>query len=86
MASKPQPAPVQQYISLQEAASALHVDTKTVRRFIARGLLPAVKIGTRKPGALKDTRLVRIRADALASILSPITTPATDAGNPWGAQ
>jgi excisionase family DNA binding protein len=86
MASKTHPAPVQQYISLQEAASALHVDTKTVRRLVARGILPAVKIGARKPGALKDTRLVRIPADALASILSPITTPAIDAGNPWGAK
>lgn len=35
------------YLSVAEAASALSVSTKTVRRLIARGDLPAKRIGSR---------------------------------------
>lgn len=35
------------HVSIQDAASALAVSTKTVRRLIARGDLPAKRIGLR---------------------------------------
>jgi excisionase family DNA binding protein len=38
---------VSEYITITQAASALSVSTKTVRRMIDRGDLPAKRIGTR---------------------------------------
>lgn len=48
-----------EYITINQAASALAVSTKTIRRMIARGDLPAKRIGT---------QIVRIPADALDSL------------------
>lgn len=62
-----------QYVTIQHAAAALAVDTKTIRRRIADGTLPAVRVGARRPGALRDTRPIRIPADALATIVEPVT-------------
>lgn len=48
-----------EYITINQAASALSVSTKTVRRMIDRGDLPAKRIGT---------RMVRIPAHVLDGI------------------
>lgn len=73
---RPASADLCQYVTIQQAASALHVDPKTIRRRIADGTLPAFRVGIRRPGTLRDTRSIRIPADALAAILSPVATPA----------
>lgn len=52
-----------QLISIADAADLLAVSPKTVRRLIARGELPARKIGS---------HLVRIEADALAALGRPL--------------
>ena len=44
------------YLSLEEAADALAVSTKTIRRWIAAGTLPAYRCGK---------RAIRIRLDDL---------------------
>lgn len=62
-----------QHVTIRDAAEALAVDPKTIRRRIADGSLPAVRIGTRRPGTVRDTRPIRIPADALATIVEPIT-------------
>jgi excisionase family DNA binding protein len=56
-----------QYISLQDAADRLAVDPKTVRRYISRGLLPAVKLGG---------HLVRIPVAAINNLGRPVAGPA----------
>lgn len=67
-------AAMPQHVSIQTAAAVLDVNPKTVRRMIAAGALPAVRVGTRRPGTLRDTRRIRIPADALASLVEPVTT------------
>jgi len=49
-----------------DAAEQLGVTDRTVREYIARGLLPASKI--------KGSRLIRIRQSAIDSMLQPIPT------------
>lgn len=49
-------------VTLDEAAAHLHVSIKTVRRRIADGTIPAVRIG----------RLIRIPAAALESVGRPL--------------
>lgn len=86
MATQPKPRNnphLSQYVTQQQAASALHVDVKTIRRMISKRELPAVKVGVLPPGRVKDTRLLRIPADALDAILSPVQ-PLPD--NPWGGK
>ena len=46
-------------LSIQEAAHARGVTTKTVRRWIAQGLVPAYRVGP---------RLIRIREDDLKNL------------------
>lgn len=65
--------PAAQHLTIRDAADALAVDPKTIRRRIADGSLPAVRIGTRRPGTVRDTRPIRIPADALAAIVEPVT-------------
>jgi len=61
-----------EYLTIAEVAAILKVDKKTIRRRIAAGELPAVKIGSRAPGSARDTRQIRILASALPQILEPI--------------
>lgn len=60
------------YVTIADAATALAVDQKTIRRKIAAGELPAFKVGASNPGTARDTRLVRIPAVALSGLLEPI--------------
>ena len=60
------------YITIAEAATALALDRKTIRRKIATGELPAFKVGASRPGSIRDTRPVRIPMVALSTILEPI--------------
>ena len=84
---RPPSADLCQYVTIQQAASAWQVDPKTVRRKIAEGTLPAVRVGIRRPGTLRDTRPIRIPIDALADLTEPMNAPrAGQPGNPWGAQ
>lgn len=53
------------YVSIQAAADILSCSTKTIRRSIATGELPARRIGT---------RLIRIDAADLADLGRPLTT------------
>jgi len=53
------------YVSIQAAADILACSTKTIRRKIAAGELPARRIGT---------RLIRIDAADLANLGRPLTT------------
>lgn len=56
-----------QLISIAEAADRLSVSTKTIRRLIARGELPARRIGT----------LVRIPAESLDTVGRPLAVAAS---------
>ncbi|MGK0721937.1 helix-turn-helix domain-containing protein [Leucobacter sp. W1478] len=51
------------YISISEAARRINLCTKTVRRMISRGELPARRFGK---------RIIRIPADALDDLGRPI--------------
>ena len=53
------------YMTIQEAAASRKVSTRTIRRWIAQGLLPAVRMGP---------TLVRIDSDDLAGLDRPIPT------------
>lgn len=53
-------APPRRLISLNEAADALAVSTKTVRRYIAAGDLDAVRLGR---------RTIRIRIESLDKLI-----------------
>ena len=68
------------YVTIAEAATALAVDSKTIRRRISDGTLPAVRVGFRRPGTLRDTRPIRIPAEAVVTILTPVTAPAQRSG------
>lgn len=52
-----------EYVSINTAAQLLEVNTKTVRRWISQGKLPARRIG----------RMIRIRRSLLARIGKPVT-------------
>ena len=55
-----------QLITIAAAAEQLSVSTKTIRRLISRGELPALKIGG---------HLVRVPAAALNTLGRPVTVP-----------
>lgn len=57
-----------EFIPPTDVADRLGVSVKTVRRRIADGTIPAVRVG----------RLIRIPADAIASIGSPLTIAKAD--------
>lgn len=50
---------LEQYVSIQEAADALSVSTRTVRRAISSGELPSIRLGS---------RVVRVPASALEQL------------------
>lgn len=54
------------YLSLADAAGRLNVSTRTLRRHISEGTLPAYRIGA---------RLIKVRVDDVDALLRPI--PAT---------
>lgn len=54
------------YVTITEAADRLAVSTKTIRRWIARGELPAVRIAG---------HLIRIPADAFDALGRPLAVP-----------
>lgn len=56
------------YISLAQAAEAMAVSVKTIRRWIAAGTLPAYRCGK---------RAIRIRLDDLHASARPIPTAGT---------
>jgi len=56
------------YVSLQHAAEYLGVSVKTVRRMIARGDLPAYRLGP---------RMIRVDLGAVDAALRPIPTVRT---------
>jgi len=65
-------------LTVQETAQLLKLSPVTVRRFIAAGRLPAVKVG----------RAVRIRRDAIEGLLAPVRpapTPARPPNPPAGS-
>jgi hypothetical protein len=72
------PVDLDQRVSLQFAAARCAVDVKTIRRRIADGTLPAVRIGVRKPGTVRDARPIRVRLSDLAVLLEPVTIPTSD--------
>lgn len=55
------------YVTISEAAERLALSTKTVRRLIARGELPALRIG----------RSIRIPATALDTLGRPLAVAAS---------
>jgi excisionase family DNA binding protein len=71
------------YVSLQQAAEMLAVSSKTVRRFIARGELPAYTLGERGAG---NGRPIRIRIDDLEALLHRIPTAGDDRPHTEGAE
>lgn len=74
-AKRPASLDLCQHVTIQQAASAWQVDPKTIRRRIADGTLPAVRVGIRRPGTLRDTRPIRIPLDALAVLTEPMNAP-----------
>ena len=58
-------------LSIAEACAVYGVHRHTIRRWIAAGILPAVKVGP---------RLYRIRADDLSRIGEPVLPPAVTRG------
>lgn len=61
-----------QYVSVDDAAAALSVNPQTIYRMIARGDLSAVKIGKRRPGAVRDSRHLRIPVSAIAEAIDEV--------------
>lgn len=64
--STPHAAPTQ-WISLQEAATRLHISEKTVRRWITTGKITAIRVGP---------RLIRVDAASLDASAQPINPTA----------
>lgn len=63
------PSITRSYVTVNDAAEALGVSTRTIREFIARGTLTGYRLGT---------RMIRIDADELNALLKPI--PSAQAG------
>jgi len=70
----PKEAPVQEpeFCSLQTAARRYDCSVKLLRRLIAAGDLPAIKIGTRPPGRLRDVRPIRVRVADVESLMHAV--------------
>ena len=60
------------YLTVSAAADLLGVSVPTIRRWINEGALPAVKIGPKPRGAVRDNRPVRIPADSLSRVIEPV--------------
>lgn len=63
----PKTTPAQRYVTLKESAAYLGVTERTIRNFIARGDLPAYRIGN---------RALRIDRTDLDTIIKPLPTAA----------
>jgi excisionase family DNA binding protein len=63
---------VAQKLSLQEAARSRGCSERTIRRYIAAGLLPAYRMGP---------RLIRVDAAELDAMLRPIPTASASGGD-----
>lgn len=72
--AKPRPD-LPRYITLQEAAEVLSISPKTVRRYIARGELPAYSLGRRRA---EGGRPVRLRLEDVEALLRRIPTAGDD--------
>ncbi|CCH77731.1 putative phage excisionase [Nostocoides japonicum T1-X7] len=59
------------YLSLGEVAAELGITDRTVRNYVARGVLPAHRI--------KGSRLIRVRRSDVDALLQPV--PVTDGGD-----
>lgn len=59
------------WLNQAEAAEHIGVTSRTIREYIARGLLPASRV--------RGSRLVRIRRDDLEAMLCPIPTTGGEA-------
>jgi len=64
MLTQPTPDPSRDFLSVGEVADELHVTDRFVRRLIADGELPAVRVGY---------RIVRVRRSDLEHVLHPVT-------------
>ena len=64
MLMQPTPDPSRDFLSVSEVADELHVTDRFVRRLIADGELPAVRVGH---------RIVRVRRSDLEHVLHPVT-------------
>lgn len=63
MSKQPIPDPSRDFLSVGEVADELHVTDRFVRRLIADGELPAVRVGQ---------RIVRVRRSDLGNVLHPV--------------
>lgn len=61
-------SPAQRYVTLKDSAEYLGVTERTIRNFIARGDLPAYRIGS---------RALRIDREDLDRIITPVPTAVT---------
>lgn len=68
--SSPQPPSFRRWLSQSEAAEYLGVTDRTIRNFIARGDLKAVR--------LRGSRLIRIDLHELEQMLRPIPSAGVD--------
>ena len=59
-------------LSLKTISERYEVSVKYLRSQIASGALPALKLGTRTSGTLKDVRPIRVRESDLAEWAEPI--------------
>jgi len=64
MLMQPTPVPSRDFLSVGDVADELHVTDRFVRRLIADGDLPAVRVGR---------RIVRVRRSDLEHLLRPVT-------------
>ncbi len=65
--------PIQQHVTIQHVAGLLDVHPRKVRAMIADGTLPAVRVGARRPGTIRDTRRIRIPLDAVTAVVEPVS-------------
>lgn len=56
-------------LTFQEVAAVANVSESTVKRWIASGELPRVKLGAKKPDRFRDNRPVRFRIRDVAEFL-----------------
>ena len=67
---------VRKFLTIRDIEDAGIASGKTIRRKIASGEIEAYRVGKRRPGTLRDTRKIRIPAEALDALLTPVTAVA----------
>lgn len=78
-----------QWLTLQQVADMLSLDYRTIAKYARRGELPgAVRVGTRNPNSVLDTRAVRVPADSIDLLLHGIGSREThlESGVPHDAE